>query len=54
VGLSRTLVKQGRPAEARREAEAVLAERDPRNPADWTLKDSREARELLAALGPAR
>jgi tetratricopeptide (TPR) repeat protein len=54
VGLSRTLVKQGRQAEARREAEAVLAERDPRNPADWTLKDSREAREVLAALRSAR
>jgi tetratricopeptide (TPR) repeat protein len=54
VGLARTLVKRGRPAEARREAEAVLAERDPRNPADWTLKDSREARALLATLGPGR
>jgi Tfp pilus assembly protein PilF len=54
VGLARTLVKRGRPAEARREAEAVLAEREPRNPADWTLKDSREARALLATLGPGR
>jgi tetratricopeptide (TPR) repeat protein len=54
VGLARTLVKRGRPAEARREAEAVLAERDPRNPADWTLKDSREARALLATLGTGR
>jgi tetratricopeptide (TPR) repeat protein len=54
VGLARTLAKQGRAAEARREAQTVLGERDPRNPADWTLKDSREARELLASLGPAR
>jgi tetratricopeptide (TPR) repeat protein len=54
VGLARTLAKQGRPAEARREAQTVLGERDPRNPADWTLKDSREARELLTSLGPAR
>jgi tetratricopeptide (TPR) repeat protein len=54
VGLARTLVKRGRPAEARREAEAVLAEREPRNPADWTLKDSREARAVLATLGDGR
>lgn len=54
VGLARTLVKRGRAPEARREAEAVLAERQPRNPADWTLKDSRDARALLSSLGSAR
>ena len=54
VGLARTLVKRGREPEARREAEAVLAERAPRNPADWTLKDSRDARALLTSLGAAR
>jgi len=54
VGLARTLVTRGRAAEARREAETVLAEREPRNPADWTLKDSREARALLTSLGAAR
>jgi tetratricopeptide (TPR) repeat protein len=54
VGLARTLAKKGRAAEARREAETVLAERDPRNPADWALKDSREARAVLASLDAAR
>ena len=51
VGLARTLIKRGRRDEARRELEAVVAEREPRNLADWTLKDSREARELLAVAG---
>ena len=54
VGLARTLLKRGRRDEARRELEAVLAEREPRNLADWTLKDSRDARELLATLAKAR
>lgn len=47
VGLARVLIKRGRLAEARRELEGVLAERAPRNPADWTLKDSPQARALL-------
>lgn len=50
VGLGKTLIRQGRLAEARRELEAVLDERAPSNPADWTLKDAREARALLDAL----
>jgi tetratricopeptide (TPR) repeat protein len=50
VGLAKTLLKTGRLAEGRRELQAVLAEKKPRNPADWTLKDSRDARELLAAI----
>jgi tetratricopeptide (TPR) repeat protein len=54
VGLARTLLKRGRRDEARRELEAVVAEREPRNLADWTLKDSREARELLTALSKGR
>lgn len=54
VGLARTLIRRGRRDEARRELEAVVAEREPRNLADWTLKDSREARELLAALAKGR
>src|SRR5262245_43340663 len=49
VGLARTLIKKGRAAEARAELEAVLAETAPSNPADWTLKDSPEARTLLAS-----
>ena len=50
VGLAKTLVKKGRGAEARKELEAVLAEKAPHNLAEWTLKDSIEARELLDAI----
>jgi tetratricopeptide (TPR) repeat protein len=53
VGLARTLIKRGRIPEARRELQAVLDERAPSNAADWTLKDTPEARRLLAEL-PAR
>ena len=54
VGLGRTLIKRGRRDEARRELQAVVAEREPRNVADWTMKDSPEARTLLATLAPGR
>jgi len=50
VGLAKTLIKKGRTAEAQRELEAVLGEPEPRNPADWTLKDSKEARLLLESI----
>ena len=50
VGLARTLIKRGRIPEARRELQAVLDEKTPSNPAEWTLKDSPEARRLLDAL----
>ncbi|HXG03130.1 MAG TPA: tetratricopeptide repeat protein, partial [Candidatus Binatia bacterium] len=53
VALAKTLIKSGRPAEARRELEAVLAEREPSNPADWTVKDVPEARRLLEGLRKA-
>jgi tetratricopeptide (TPR) repeat protein len=53
VGLAKTLAKKGRAAEARAELTAVLEERAPTNPADWTVKDVPEARRLLATL-PAR
>lgn len=51
VALAKTLIARGRPAEARRELEAVLAERAPRYPAEWTVKDVPEARRLLERLG---
>lgn len=54
VGLAKTLIKKGRVAEARKELEAVLAERAPSNLADWTLKDSMHARELLASIRDKR
>lgn len=50
AGLAKVLIKWGRLAEARRERERVLDERDPENLADWTLKDTRDARILLDAL----
>jgi tetratricopeptide (TPR) repeat protein len=50
LGLGKTLIKKGRVAEGRRELQAVLDEREPRFLADWTLKDSREARETLGSL----
>ncbi|HET7853990.1 MAG TPA: tetratricopeptide repeat protein, partial [Candidatus Methylomirabilis sp.] len=50
VGLARTLIKKGQITEARRELEAVLNEKEPRNQADWTLKDSKEARILLQSI----
>src|SRR3990172_6495945 len=50
VGLAKTLIKKGRTPEARRELQAVLDEKEPRNPADWTLKDSKEARALLESI----
>jgi tetratricopeptide (TPR) repeat protein len=50
LGLGRTLIKGGRIAEGRRELQAVLDEREPRYPADWTLKDSPEARKLLESI----
>ena len=51
VGLARTLIKRGRTADAKRELQAVLDEKAPSNVADWTLKDSSEARTLLDSLG---
>lgn len=50
VGLAKTLMKQGRIAEARHELEAVLDEKTPRNMAEWVMKDTREARTLLQSL----
>jgi tetratricopeptide (TPR) repeat protein len=51
VGLAKTLIRKGRVAEARRELQAVLDERAPRSPADWTLKDRPAAQELLRSAG---
>jgi predicted Zn-dependent protease len=51
VGLARTLIKLRRRDDARRELQNVLDERQPRNPADWTMKDAPQARALLESLG---
>jgi tetratricopeptide (TPR) repeat protein len=50
VGLAKTLIKKGRLAEARKELQAVLDEKAPENLADWTVKDSKRARELLESI----
>ena len=50
VGLSKTLIKEGRLAEAQQELQRILSEKAPENVADWTLKDSPEARRLLDSL----
>jgi tetratricopeptide (TPR) repeat protein len=50
VGLAKTLIRKGRFAEAQQQLEAVLDEKQPRNLAEWTLKDSRRARELLGSI----
>ena len=50
VGLAKVLIKRGRYAEARRELQVILDEKEPRNLADWTLKDSKDARALLESI----
>ncbi len=50
VGLAKTLIKQGRIAEARKELQAVLDEKNPRNMGDWVMKDTKAARALLQSL----
>ena len=50
LGLGKTLLRQGRVAEGRRELQAVLDEKEPRSLADWTVKDAKEARAILAGL----
>ncbi|MFQ5656997.1 MAG: tetratricopeptide repeat protein [Candidatus Methylomirabilales bacterium] len=47
VGLAKTLIRKGRTDEAQQQLQAALDEKNPRNPAYWTLKDSKEARELI-------
>jgi hypothetical protein len=50
LGLGKALIKLGRVTEAQRELQTVLDEKAPSNPADWAMRDTREARELLDAL----
>ena len=50
VGLAKVLIKKSQPAEARRELQAVLDEKDPSNLADWTVKDVPDARRLLESI----
>ena len=50
LGLARTLLKKGRTADARRELEAVVGEKAPSNPADWTIKDVPQAKAILVEI----
>lgn len=50
LGLGKTLIKMGRLAEARRELQAVLDEKEPRYQAEWVMKDSKEARDILESI----
>ncbi|HXJ82703.1 MAG TPA: TRAP transporter TatT component family protein [Candidatus Methylomirabilis sp.] len=50
LGLAKTLIRKGRLDEAQKELQAVLDEKAPDNLADWTMKDSRRARELLESI----
>lgn len=50
LDLARCLVKQGRYDEARRELQQVLDEKEPRFLADWTVKHTKRARELLGSI----
>ena len=47
VGLGRLLIKRGKYDEARKELQRVLNEKEPRFVADWTVKHTKRARELL-------
>ncbi len=50
VDLVRLLIKRGKYAEARKELRRVLNEREPSNFADWAVKDTTRARELLESI----
>ncbi len=50
LDLARVLVKLGKYDEARKELQRVLSEKEPRFVADWTLKHSKGARELLDSI----
>ncbi len=47
---ARLLIKRGQYAEARQELQRVLNEKEPRFVADWTVKHTRRARELLDSI----
>jgi len=50
VDLARLLIKRGKYDEARKELRRVLNEKAPTNLADWTVKDTKRARELLESI----
>ncbi len=50
VDLGRLLIKRGKYDEARKEFQRVLEEKEPRSLADWTVKHTKRARELLDSI----
>jgi tetratricopeptide (TPR) repeat protein len=50
VDLARLLIKRGKYAEARSELRRVLGEKEPRNLADWSVKHTRLATDLLESI----
>ena len=48
--LARLLIKRGKYDEARQELQRVLDEKEPRFLADWTVKHTKRARELLDSI----
>jgi len=50
IDLARVLIATGRQADARRELQRVIDERQPNSIADWTVKDLPRARELLESI----
>ena len=50
LDLARVLIAGGRYADARRELQAIVDEKQPQNVADWTVKDRPRARQLLESL----
>ena len=50
VDLGRLLIKRGKYEAARKEFQRVLDEKEPRFVADWTVKHSKRARELLDSI----
>ena len=50
LDLARLLIKRGKYDEARKELQRVLSEKEPRLLADWTVKHTKRARELLDSI----
>ncbi len=50
LDFARLLIKRGQHEEARRELQRVLDEKEPRFLADWTVKHTKRARELLDSI----
>ena len=50
LDFARLLIKRGQYGEARKELQRVLDEKDPRFLADWTVKHTKRARELLDSI----